>query len=80
MKRLFSKYGESGHRAYKTALGSPQIGDIIAASSEGNTFVLDLALAILPSPELPLPLRWAKQVESPTSGDNRKLLNQQMSF
>lgn len=43
-------------------------------------FVLDLTLAILPSPELPLPLFWAKQVELSTSGDDRKLLNQQMSF
>lgn len=69
---------KTGHT--KTALGSLKISGIIATSSEGNIFILDLALAILPSAELPLPLHWAKQVELPTSGDDRKLLNQQMSF
>lgn len=68
----------TGHT--KIALGSLEIDDIIAASSGGNVFVLDLALAILPSPELPLPLRGAKQVELSTRGDDRKLLNHQVSF
>lgn len=81
MKRQSSKYGEPENKTVytKPVLRSLEQDYIIAASSGSNIFILDLDLAIFPSPELPLPLCQAKRIALSTT-DDRHLLNQPISF